>query len=293
MLFKTSNLFKFLFQPYPFYESRRAVLLRLLIIGFSVAFVLMVFQPFGTSQINFPSKNFFLAGYGVIAFLTFGFTMLGLPSLLPAHFKEEKWVVWKHISFFLFGLFLTYICNYLYLKWYFGTPMSWSGFLGFGPIVLAVGFVPTALLTTFDWNRRNKKYRAGAQKANARLKVRTRPESILQLKDEKGKDSLQIGLSQLLFIQAANNYVEIHFLQDNSIRKTLIRNKLSNIEKQISSDSIKRCHRSYLVNITKVKQVSGNAQGYKLHFVEAQEMTVPVSRAKGKDFLTLITEREI
>ena len=43
------------------------------------------------------------------------------------------------------------------------------------------------------------------------------------------------------------------------------------------SSSLKRCHRSHLVNLKKVKNISGNAQGLKLELINQSEM-VPVSR---------------
>lgn len=39
-----------------------------------------------------------------------------------------------------------------------------------------------------------------------------------------------------------------------------------------------RCHRTYIVNLQKVKHISGNAQGYKLH-LENIDTLIPVSRS--------------
>jgi DNA-binding LytR/AlgR family response regulator len=72
------------------------------------------------------------------------------------------------------------------------------------------------------------------------------------------------------------------------MKKTLIRNTLSKIEKQLPFDNIKKCHRSYLANLNLIEKITGNAQGYRLHFPFSTEITVPVSRSKGKELLDIL-----
>ncbi len=54
-------------------------------------------------------------------------------------------------------------------------------------------------------------------------------------------------------------------------------------------DKILKCHRSYIVNLHKVSRFSGNAQGYKLHFREGEEL-VPVSRALNSTIKSLFLD---
>lgn len=280
----------FLFQPYPFYEDYKSVLSRLLIISGSIVFVLTVLQPFGTAEFQHPHKNLFLSGYGLIAFLVFAFVFLVLPSLFPRQFSEERWVVWKQISLFILGLFITFCASYLYLNWFFDRPFNLNSLLGFGLSLGAISLIPTAILTAIEYNRQLKKYQSGAKAVNAQLTRQNENKTKITLYDENKKESFSANSNEINFIQAANNYVEIHFTKDNSPQKFLLRNSLTDIEKQIFSDSILRCHRSYLVNVDNVSKISGNAQGYRLHFANLEEITVPVSRKKGKDFLAKINK---
>ena len=64
----------------------------------------------------------------------------------------------------------------------------------------------------------------------------------------------------------------------DKIKKLLIRISLSNILKQVETHSIKKCHRSYIINLEKVKDLKGNAQGYKLILPEI-DSEIPVSRS--------------
>ncbi|WP_367118518.1 LytTR family transcriptional regulator DNA-binding domain-containing protein [Chryseobacterium sp.] len=58
----------------------------------------------------------------------------------------------------------------------------------------------------------------------------------------------------------------------------MIRISLSNLLNQIETTMIKKCHRSYIAHLGKVKNIKGNAQGYKLILPEI-EFEIPVSRS--------------
>jgi LytTr DNA-binding domain len=109
-------------------------------------------------------------------------------------------------------------------------------------------------------------------------------EAILTLVAENGKDKLTILPQQLCYIEADDNYVTVVFQENQKIRKELLRNSLGRIESQITASYIRRCHRSYMVNLHKVYRVSGNAQGYKLHLWQVTE-PLPVSRGYAKQVI--------
>ena len=85
-------------------------------------------------------------------------------------------------------------------------------------------------------------------------------------------------LGEILFLKSANNYVEIHFLEDDQIKKKLIRNTLSNIELQIESYPILvRCHRTFIVNILYIEKFNGNCNNRTLT-IKGYNKQIPVSR---------------
>ena len=57
----------------------------------------------------------------------------------------------------------------------------------------------------------------------------------------------------------------------------IVINQLILLNKDIS-----RVHRGFIVNLSKVINVTGSAQGYKLHF-NLTEVKIPVSRNKAKE----------
>jgi DNA-binding LytR/AlgR family response regulator len=106
----------------------------------------------------------------------------------------------------------------------------------------------------------------------------------LTLIAENGKDKIQLTPQALCYIEADDNYVTVVYQEQGKLKKELLRSSLTKIESQISVSHIRRCHRSYLVNLQKVYRVSGNAQGYKLHLWQI-ETPLPVSRGYAKQVI--------
>ena len=69
------------------------------------------------------------------------------------------------------------------------------------------------------------------------------------------------------------------FSEENIFKSKLIRNSISNIEEQlIVFKKVKRCHRSYLVNLDKVEKMTGNTRNLNLH-ISNMNFSIPVSRS--------------
>ncbi len=284
-------MFQFLNQPVLLIAEWPAVLKRFALVGLFVAFFLIVFQPFGTAGVKIPNKLLFLSGYGWITFISMSLIFGGLPRLFPRLFEEEKWVVWKQMLLMTIGLSLCFLCCYLYMNFWFGWSLSINGFLGFYSIALAIAVMPIIIFTLVEYIFHLKNNQALANTLNEQIQSSIPSDTILQFKDENDRVDFTLPLDQFLFIKAANNYVEVNYLEAEDIKKYLLRNSIRNMEQQLTEASIKRCHRSYIVNMDKVGRITGNAQGHKLHFPFTAEYVVPVSRSKGKELLALFENR--
>ena len=85
---------------------------------------------------------------------------------------------------------------------------------------------------------------------------------------KNGYDTERIHLSELLYIKAEGNYVEI-YLQS---RKVVVRNTLEAILQEINNDLIVRIHRSFAVNTQKIKKKSSSE-------IDLGEVQLPISRS--------------
>ncbi len=103
------------------------------------------------------------------------------------------------------------------------------------------------------------------------------PEQVV-FTSENGKEQFLLPPAAIRYITAADNYVRIYFIKDDQPTSHLLRNTLRKAEEGIIIlPQFFRCHRAFIVNLKTVQHVSGNAQGYKLHLQEVEEL-IPVSR---------------
>jgi len=97
--------------------------------------------------------------------------------------------------------------------------------------------------------------------------------------DERGDMKLSVKPENLFYIETADNYVQIHYQNLGKMQVLMIRNSMKNIEWRFKDTPLVRCHRSYLVNLSKVqmiKRVEGEVQ---LDFNDEKIDVLPVSRA--------------
>lgn len=98
------------------------------------------------------------------------------------------------------------------------------------------------------------------------------------------KDDLSFYPNEFLYAESDGNYVIFHLYKNKKTDKKIIRNSISNIEKQLSDQPhILRTHRAFIVNAKKVTKKQGNTSGYRLTLQGADE-SIPVSRQNTKIF---------
>ena len=104
------------------------------------------------------------------------------------------------------------------------------------------------------------------------------------------RESLEINLRKLVFVEAQENYSRIVWLEGDKIKEKLLRVTLKNIEGQIVGSNIVRCHRSYIINTNFPFSILGNSNGYRLASKQIRE-TIPISRSLGKEIVARLRDR--
>lgn len=95
--------------------------------------------------------------------------------------------------------------------------------------------------------------------------------------DENGEIRLTLKLDDLIYIEANENYVFIHYLEDNKSGRFLLRNSMKKLEEQLTEFPVVRCHRSYMINLVRVRLVKKNRTGFIARMITPDDLTLPVS----------------
>jgi DNA-binding LytR/AlgR family response regulator len=96
--------------------------------------------------------------------------------------------------------------------------------------------------------------------------------------DDKGILKFSVKKENLLYLESAENYVNICYLNKGKVSKYLLRDTLKKIEESFAGTEIVRCHRSYIVNFEKVKVIRKDKDGLKLEFDNPSMADIPVSK---------------
>ena len=109
---------------------------------------------------------------------------------------------------------------------------------------------------------------------------------MIGLRDEKGVLRMSLMRPDILYLQGSDNYVTVWYQAQNKVTRFMLRNTLRTMEDELKQESVIRCHRSYLVNIEKVKLIRREKEGLTLELDSTPPSTVPVSRTYMHEVLT-------
>lgn len=284
-------------KPYPYNPLSKKELLTNFLIGVFVAFFLIVFQPFEISLWETKHKVFKLLGFGLVSFICPLSFKIVLELISKRSEPEKTWQVWKEIMGLLTALLFIAVGNLIYARLIGIVALGIGDFLIAVLVTFLLAIFPLTANIAMKYNRFLALNRKEALHMEEEVKdYQQRSEASpdkdtavsemvpgrLSLVSENEKDILTIDPAALLYIESADNYSEVVFLENQNVRKQLIRASLKRLESQISFPFIIRCHRSYIVNLKQVEEIKGNAQGYKIGFRSGPDQTIAVSRNYSK-----------
>lgn len=113
---------------------------------------------------------------------------------------------------------------------------------------------------------------------------------MLNFTDEKKELRLSVRSDQIFWIESADNYIKVHYLDKGKIASFMIRNTLKNIESSFAHTSLVRCNRSTVVNFDKVKILRKEQDGIFLVLDHEAVPDVPVSGTYASRVLSRFSE---
>ena len=103
-------------------------------------------------------------------------------------------------------------------------------------------------------------------------------EDLVRFADNTGRLKLVIAHDVILFIEAQENYVSIHYMEGEKMKEYSLRQSMRGIEDMMSKHGIIRCQRSYFVNPRHVKVLRRDKEGFiQAELDIANSKPVPVS----------------
>jgi hypothetical protein len=271
----------FLKEPYPLANvrdtMRSAAWLGLFVFAF-----LFFFRPFGITG----GRHFLLflvtIGFGFITTSSIVILSLLTRFFFKNTFKEQNWTLGLEFLFTLLHFSFIGLFNMLYSAWVFHFTISSELLFRFQLYTIGVGAFPIAFMIYVRFNRLNQKFLHQALDLNRGLHQKSphqeTPAMQLTFGSELKEPDFIVAVHHFLYAESADNYVIIHYLGNEGLKKHMLRTTLSNMEKECADHPhLLRTHRAFLVNLDQVVDFSGNAQGLRLR-LKHTEAEIPVSR---------------
>jgi len=273
-------MLRILIQKYP---APKPVLKSLIIAvstGVFIALFLLYFEPFNFHLNTDGNKVFHMSFFGCITTFVLLFFLYVFPLLLPNLFSDKNWKLGYQIILNMLILIVIATFNSIYSNYMNSIPFGWGSYWLILSRTCVLGFLPIAFITFFDYYQ---KVKSNLKLANNILKnkkefLEDSKEAAHQLSTDLKNETFSFSEHDFNYAIADGNYTDVCSLDENTLKKVTYRVTLSSFETQLKeASSIVRCHRSYMVNLKKVKNISGNAQGLRLELINQSEI-IPVSR---------------
>lgn len=277
-----SSFKTYFLQPYPFYYQHNEKWVIALILFFMTLFFGYLFEPFNVYHPEHKMDYFWIT----VIHSTTPLAVVILFSLIPlGQDIEERWNLVREAILVSMFLLIVGIIQFLIRDLIYDNPDNWSWRYLFEEIrnTFLVGILFAAILIPINFIRLNTK---NNQKASLINKDNAIAQTDTVIADDKTNiivvDDLEFAIGDFVFAKAEGNYVAIYLSTETSIR-TLKRGTIKELELLLTDhQNIVKTHRSYFVNLDYIKNVKGNAQGYKLNLHDIYE--VPVARSMIANF---------
>jgi hypothetical protein len=272
-------MFENLNQPYPFNNNFKHNVKTIGLVGMGFVLFVLYFQPFGINFLKSEHDGYFVLGAGIMSAGSLFANTLILPGIMPRVFDSSNWTIRKEMVWNIW-LFSNLFVIFSFMAW-FVRQIQFTDLPIFRTGALAL--LPLVLLNLINYNH-SLKDKMVSVIDNSRKhwfkdeKPDNTADNDVQIIGENGKDLFSAKLEEMLVFHSSGNYIEIFWLDNQVCRKKLFRQSFAFIEQYMKEKpEFIKCHRCWMVNISKIQALTGNSKGY---FVELSNLgfKIPVSR---------------
>lgn len=267
----------------PEYLNRRGNIISLVL--FTAAFALIfinVYAPFGAdSYLKLSGIRLFL--YSSFVILTGMLVVVVSRVIMYLYSRNYSLNYWRYIVWVIAEILVMSFVYCIYVKFILADERDFMNIFNASikntSLIILLPY--TILWLFFSWKDKAVKLEE--------LKETPREQQtggMIPFRDEKGTLRLSVHAEDLLYLEAADNYVSVHYLHRNKLQKFMVRNSMKSYEDQFSESNIIRCHRSFMVNLDKVDIIRKEKDGLHLEL----DTETPVSLLVSKTYIKGVME---
>lgn len=259
----------------PTFHYEKSNLLRLVL--FTAVFDLVfinIYKPF-SSLTWYPVSEFKFFLFSSLVILT-GVLVVAISRFIMYHYTKRRslnyleYAIWIAAEIFFMSLFYTTYSMYLRPERDVVEIFAESTENTFLVLLLPYAI----LMLYFSWRDKVQKLQMvenDRNEGNGNL-------AVISFLDTNGELRLSVKRANLLYIESADNYVRIWYLNKGVVTSFMLRNTLKAMEEAFEGTNVLRCHRSYMVNFEQVKVIRREKDGIYLEFGVEEVPDIPISK---------------
>lgn len=263
-------------KPAPSYLNEKGNIIRLIIFTSLFALVFInIYFPFGADRwYNLTELQFFT--FSSLTILTGVLVVVVSRIIMYSVSKKHPIKIWQYLVWIFAEILSMSLFYGLFQKFVLKDPRIFTDLVKsssrYTALVLLLPY--SALWLYFSWRDKKEQIERLADIHS----VSHNPRDMIPFYDDKGILKFSVKKENLLYLESAENYVSICYLNKGKISKYLLRDTLKKVEESFAGSDVIRCHRSYMVNFEKVKVIRKDKDGLKLEFDNLSVSDIPVSK---------------
>jgi DNA-binding LytR/AlgR family response regulator len=270
-----------------FLTQKKTIVLFFALVLFFCAFFVIVYRPIGL-----------FIPHGVLYPLNYRFYSLVLVLLGLVVFSVSRWLLYimkKRVEmnlgayFIWIGVeFLVLIITISIVAWYLNEDGNVTFFTLVGRVVfdivalLTMPYIVTVLVFLLQQKRIEIASLTNLLSENTANVPDDSRDGVVQFYDKGDRLVFVTKRSNVLYIEAADNYTVIHYISGDKEDTIVLHNSLKNIAETFSSQGMVRCHRGFLVNLENVKYLRKEKDGLVLEIAYCDRL-IPVSKTYAEE----------
>lgn len=148
--------------------------------------------------------------------------------------------------------------------------------------VLTIPYIVTILIFLLQQKRLEIANLTNMLNDSKAVAEETKVDTVMQFFDKGDHLVFVTKRSNVLYIEAADNYTVVHYLSGDKEDTIILHNSMKNMEETFASEGMVRCHRGYLVNLENVKYLRKEKDGLVLEMAYCDRV-IPISKTYADD----------
>lgn len=227
--------------------------------GLWIYLILVLLGPFDVHDVSITNRLTMMLGFGII--FSISYLMAFWSTSLIQNVGQHKRVMTEYLMITMIFV-LAFLPTFLYYKSDF-IDGEYTVLPFFTNMYVPLNFLALSVLALL-----RKKWLIEKDEIETRV-----------INGQGKYESLIVTLSDLIYVKSANNYIEVHYLQDGIMCRKLLRQKLKKVREDVPE--LIQTHRSYMIN---PDHLLGRSNKNTLQLTAAE---IPLSERFQKDFTLL------